>query len=255
MYRRSSLGRRESSGSLIDSLLPIIEEYAGPHIRPGDMLFVPSLPPCHSTPHSGASITRRRNSCLHRPKTIAPEHLNAFVSSIELFPENIRRGHVIGPMTAKLCVLATGPRCLIPAFGRLAGCRFGRGWGPLLTFRRFALPQEYRGRHAVPGAGALFCKSSDPSLTFRPSKSRAVSAGSSSHSPSRRVSSFRGLSRSATTPTRNCLDFGWSSRLQKRVCWRGPAVMGRVPAPHRRWSAFFIPWRPPIRTGRSARSR
>ena len=29
----------------------------------------------------------------------------------------------------------------------------------------FALPQEYRGRHAVPGAGALFCKSSDPSLT------------------------------------------------------------------------------------------
>jgi hypothetical protein len=47
--------------------------------------------------------------------------------------------------------------------------------GPLLTFRRFALPQEYRGRHAVPGAGALFCKSSDPSLTFRTSKSRAVS--------------------------------------------------------------------------------
>ena len=75
--------------------------------------------------------------------------------------------HQIGPMTAKLCVLATGPRCLIPAFGRLAGCRFGRGGGPLLTFRRFALPQEYRGRHAVPGAGALFCKSSDPSLTFR----------------------------------------------------------------------------------------
>ena len=44
-----------------------------------------------------------------------------------------------------------------------------------MTFRRFALPQEYRGRHAVPGAGALFCKSSDPSLTFRTSKSRAVS--------------------------------------------------------------------------------
>ena len=44
-----------------------------------------------------------------------------------------------------------------------------------MTFRRFALPQEYRGRHAVPGAGVLFCKSSDPSLTFRTSKSRAVS--------------------------------------------------------------------------------
>ena len=44
-----------------------------------------------------------------------------------------------------------------------------------MTFRRFALPQEYRGRHAVPGAGALFYKSSDPSVTFRTSKSRAGS--------------------------------------------------------------------------------
>ena len=84
----------------------------------------------------------------------------------------------------------------------------------------------------------------------RPPERRSVGrvrlqAGSSSHSPSRRVSSFRGLPRRATTSTRNCLDFGWSSRLQKRVCWRGPAVTGRVPAPHRRWSAFFILGRDP----------
>jgi len=52
---------------------------------------------------------------------------------------------VMGPVTAKLCVLATGPRCLIPAFGRLAGCRFGRGWGPLLTFRRFGLLRSIGG--------------------------------------------------------------------------------------------------------------
>ena len=36
----------------------------------------------------------------------------------------------------------------------------------------------------------------------------ASSAGSSSHSRSHRVSSFRGLPQSATARTRNCLDFG-----------------------------------------------
>ena len=30
-----------------------------------------------------------------------------------------------GPVTAKLCVLATGQRRFAPAFGKLAGCRFG----------------------------------------------------------------------------------------------------------------------------------
>ncbi len=36
----------------------------------------------------------------------------------------------------------------------------------------------------------------------------ASSAGSSSHSRSHRVSSFRGLPQSATARTQNCLDFG-----------------------------------------------
>jgi hypothetical protein len=54
---------------------------------------------------------------------------------------------------------------------------------------------------------------------------------SSSRSRSHRVSSFRGLPQSVTSRTQNCLDFGWPSRLQKRACWRGPAVTGMRTCP------------------------
>jgi hypothetical protein len=37
---------------------------------------------------------------------------------------------------------------------------------------------------------------------------------------------FPRVATEATARRQDCLDFGWPSRLQERVCWRGPAVTG-----------------------------
>jgi len=62
---------------------------------------------------------------------------------------------IAGPVTAKLCVLATGRRCLVPAFWQAGRFQTRAKMGATFTFRRFALPQGHRGRYAFPEAGAL----------------------------------------------------------------------------------------------------